>query len=119
METTLPYMGDAYFDEWITTLGALKRIDFEVDLPGHGVPFSDKGLITTLQAYLRDFMAQGEKLRAQGVAPEQAAKKIDLTAYAKSFPEIKGIGAPLLDVQHLYRWLDERAAPHRGEATPP
>ena len=109
METTVPYMGDAFFDDWIGTLAALKRIDFAVDLPGHGVPFSDKGLITTLQAYLRDFMAQGEKLRSQGVSPEQAAKKIDLTAYARGFPEIKGVGAPMLDVKHLYSYLEERA----------
>lgn len=108
METTLPYMGDAYFDEWITTLGALKRLNFAVDLPGHGVPFSDKALISALQAYLRDFIAQGQKLRAQGVSAEQAAKRIDLTAYAKSFPEIKGVGAPILDVKGLYSWLDAR-----------
>ncbi len=108
METTLPYMGDAFFDEWITTLGALKRIDFAVDLPGHGVPFSDKRLIGALQGYLRDFIAQGDKLRAQGVSAEQAAKRIDLTAYAKSFPEIKGTGASILDVERLYSWLDER-----------
>jgi glyoxylase-like metal-dependent hydrolase (beta-lactamase superfamily II) len=114
METTLPYMGDAYFDEWITTLGALERIDFAVDLPGHGVPFSDKGLIRALQAYLRDFIAQGEKLRAQGVTAEQAAQRIDLTAYAKSFPEIKAVGAPMLDVQRLYVWLGER---HQSNAS--
>ncbi len=108
METSVPYMGDAYFDEWITTLGALKRIDFAVDLPGHGVPFSDKGLISALQGYIRDFIAQGEKLRAQGVSAEQAAKRIALTAYAKSFPRIKGVGAPILDVKRLYSWLDER-----------
>ena len=118
METTLPYMGDAYFDEWITTLGALKRINFAVDLPGHGVPFSDKGLISSLQAYLRDFIAQGEKLRAQGVSPEQAAKRMDLTVYAKSFPEdIKGVGAPLLDVKHMYSWLDERGQGKTSKST--
>jgi len=118
METTLPYMGDAYFDEWITTLGALKRINFAVDLPGHGVPFSDKGRISSLQAYLRDFIAQGEKLRAQGVRPEQAAKRMDLTAYAKSFPEdIKGVGASLLDVKRMYSWLDERGQGKTSKST--
>lgn len=109
METSIPYMGDAFFDDWISTLGALKRLDFAVDLPGHGVPFADKSLITALQGYIRDFVAQGRKLRAQGLSAEQAAKRIDLTAYAERFPQIKGVGAPLLDVKHLYEWLAERS----------
>jgi len=32
------YMGDAFFDRMVTTLDALKKLDFDVDLPGHGVP---------------------------------------------------------------------------------
>jgi cyclase len=108
METSVPYMGDAYFDEWITTLGALKRLDFAVDLPGHGVPFSDKRLITALQSYIADFIAQGKKLRAEGVTAENAAPRINMTAYAKEFPRITGPGVPALAVKRLYAWLDER-----------
>jgi cyclase len=110
METSVPYMGDAYFGEWIKSLGALKRIDFAVDLPGHGVPFSDKGLITALQSYIADFIAQGKKLRAEGVPAEDAAKRIDLTAYAKSFPRIKGPGVPVVAAKRLYEWLGEHAS---------
>src|SRR5262249_6937844 len=43
MESVLAYMGDAQFDEWVSTLEALKKLDFDIDLPGHGVPFTDKG----------------------------------------------------------------------------
>src|SRR5215510_2762263 len=56
MESRLAYMGDAYFDEWVTTLEALKKLDFDVVLPGRGIPFRDKGLITAYQAYLNDFV---------------------------------------------------------------
>src|SRR5665213_1125067 len=42
MESTVAYMGDAQFDEWVTTLGKLKALDFDLDLPGHGAPFKDK-----------------------------------------------------------------------------
>src|SRR5690242_13663916 len=52
METGLAYMGDAYFDEWVATLDTLKKLDFDVVLPGHGVPFRDKGHITAFQSYL-------------------------------------------------------------------
>ena len=52
MESRLAYMGDAFFDEWVTTLGELKKLDFTLVLPGHGTPFQDKGLITAFQSYL-------------------------------------------------------------------
>src|SRR3989449_1798404 len=93
MESQIAYMGDAQFDEWINTLEALKKLDFVTDLPGHGAPFRDKGLITAFQGYLRDLMKQGADLRKQGVPAEIAAQRVDLTAYKSSFPQIQGPGA--------------------------
>jgi cyclase len=110
MESRLAYMGDAFFDEWVTTLGELKNLDFDVVLPGHGIPFADKGLITAYQAYLTDFASQAGRLKAQGVTPEDAARRIDLTAHAKAFPQIEGPGAELRGVRRAYAWIDERAA---------
>ena len=110
MESRLAYMGDAYFDEWVTTLEALKKLDFDIDLPGHGIPFRDKGLITAYQAYLTDFVNQARRLKGQGVSAEDAAKRIDLTAHAKAFPQIEGPGADLRGVRRAYVWMDERAA---------
>ena len=66
MESQIAYMGDAQFDEWVTTLEALKKLDFETDLPGHGAPFRGKELITAFQGYLTDLMKQGAALRAAG-----------------------------------------------------
>src|SRR3954469_59719 len=33
MESQLAYMGDAQFDEWVTTLEALKKLTWDLDLP--------------------------------------------------------------------------------------
>lgn len=63
-------------------------------------------------------MAQAEKLRAQGISPREAAARIDLTAYAKAFPEIKGVGAPMLDVERMYRWLGERSQSKSSSSSP-
>jgi glyoxylase-like metal-dependent hydrolase (beta-lactamase superfamily II) len=109
MESRLAYMGDAYFDEWVTTLEALKKLDADIVLPGHGIPFRDKGLITAYQAYLNDFIGQAGRLKAQNVSAEDAAKRIDLTAHAKAFPQIEGPGADLRGVRRAYAWIDERA----------
>ena len=108
MESRLAYMGDAFFDEWVTTLGELKKLDFDVVLPGHGIPFADKGLITAYQAYLTDFVGQAGRLKAQGVPAEDAARRIDLTAHVKAFPQIEGPGADLRGVRRAYAWMDER-----------
>lgn len=108
MESRLAYMGDAYFDEWVATLEALKKLNFATVLPGHGTPFGDKGLITAFQSYLTDLVKQGTALKNQGVSPEDAAKRMDLTSHAKEFPQIQGPGADLRGVKRLYAWLDER-----------
>ena len=108
MESQIAYMGDAQFDEWINTLDALKKLDFVTDLPGHGAPFKDKGLITAFQGYLRDLMKQGSDLRKQGVPAEIAAQRVDLTAYKSFFPQIQGPGADLRALRRLYEWMDER-----------
>jgi glyoxylase-like metal-dependent hydrolase (beta-lactamase superfamily II) len=109
MESQIAYMGDAQFAEWVTTLDALKRLDFDTDLPGHGMPFRGKELITAFQGYLRDLMKQGADLRQQGVTADAAAQRVDLTAYRSSFPQIQGRGAELRGVQRLYAWMEERS----------
>jgi cyclase len=110
MESRLAYMGDAFFDEWITTLEELKKLDFAVDLPGHGVPFTNKSLITAYQAYLADLVSQVTKLKNEGVSPEDAAKRVNLTAHAKDFAQITGPGADIRGVRRMYAWLDEKRA---------
>jgi cyclase len=110
MESRLAYMGDAFFSEWITTLEELKKLDFAVDLPGHGVPFTNKSLITAYQAYLGDLVNQVTKLKGDGVSPEDAAKRVDLTAHAKDFAQITGPGADIRGVRRMYAWLEEQRA---------
>jgi glyoxylase-like metal-dependent hydrolase (beta-lactamase superfamily II) len=109
METQPAYMGNAFFDEWIATLGALKEMDFAIALPGHGHPFTDKALITAFQDYLKDVTTQVAALRKQGLSPEEAAQKVDLTAHAKDFPQITGPGAEIRGIRRIYEWLDHKA----------
>jgi len=108
MESRPAYLGDAFFDEWITTLDELKKLDFTLVLPGHGKPFGDKSLITAFQSYLTDVMNQVASLHRQGVSPEVAAQRVDLTSHQKDFPEITGPGAELRGIRRLYEWMDER-----------
>lgn len=108
MESRLAYMGSAYFDEWIATLDKLKALDFDLVLPGHGIPFDGKALITAYQRYLEDLVTRGSALKRAGVSAEDAAKRIDLTDHARDWPQITGPGADLRGMRRLYAWLDER-----------
>jgi glyoxylase-like metal-dependent hydrolase (beta-lactamase superfamily II) len=109
MESGLAYMGDAQFDEWVTTLEALKKLEWETDLPGHGTPFHDKSLVTAFQSYLTDLTRQGTELKKQGVSAEDAAQRVDLTSHQKDFASIQRPGADIRGVRRLYEWIDERA----------
>ena len=108
MESRIAFMGSAFFDEWLTTLDALKRLDFAVDLPGHGAPFTDKKLVTAFQDYLRDVLKQVAALRAQGVSAEDAARRVDLRSHAKDCPDIESVGAEPRGIRRIYAWMDER-----------
>jgi cyclase len=109
MESRLAYMGDAMFDEWITTLEALKNLDFDTVLPGHGVPFHEKSLITAYQSYLKDLIVKVAELRKQGLSAEETAQKVDLTSHKSDFPQIQGPGADIRGVRRMYEWMDERS----------
>jgi cyclase len=109
LESGISYMGDGQFDEWIATLENLKKLDFDVVLPGHGTPFKNgKAHITALQGYLRDVVKQVSDLRQQGVAATEAAQRVDLSAYKAEFPSTARPGAELRSVRHIYEWLYDR-----------
>ena len=69
----LPYMGDGFVDEWPASLDRLKALEFDVMVPGHGTPFTERGQIDHLQAYLRDLNRQVNDLYAEGVSARSAA----------------------------------------------
>jgi glyoxylase-like metal-dependent hydrolase (beta-lactamase superfamily II) len=109
LQSAVPYMGDGFFDEWVATIDAVKKLDFNVVLPGHGAAITDRATVDAFQGYLRDLTAQAVGLRKTGLTAEQAAERVDLTAYKTHFPVIQGPGADVRAVRRIYAWMDERA----------
>ena len=107
MESQISYMGDSFPDEWIATLDRLKALDFETVMPGHGVVFKGKSKIDAFQKYLRDVINQVNASRRQGLSAEEAAKRVDVTAYAGEFPQIRGVGVDAAAARRIYQ-LAER-----------
>lgn len=103
----LPYMGDGNFRDWPGTLERIKELDFEVVLPGHGLPFSDRSRIDTLQRYMEDFGSQVTDLFAKGVPVEEAADTIDMRGHARNYPTIEGVGVAPPAVLQAYDLLSE------------
>jgi hypothetical protein len=46
----------------------VKKLDVDTVLPGRGVPFHEKSLITAYQSYLKDVMAQVATLASEVVS---------------------------------------------------
>ena len=93
----------------MASLDALKKLDFDTVLPGHGEAFTDKVKIDNFQAYLRDVWTEVGRLKQQGAPADEAAKRADLTRHKGNFPNIQGPGLPLIGVQRIYELLDAGA----------
>ncbi|HEY7285752.1 MAG TPA: MBL fold metallo-hydrolase [Vicinamibacterales bacterium] len=112
MESIISYAGDAYPEEWIETLGKLKAIDFDTVMPGHGVVFQGKGKIEAFQRYLRDMITQVAALRRQGLSADDAAAKVDMTAYRNDFASIRSVGIDPYAVRRIYQLTDRPEPKH-------
>jgi glyoxylase-like metal-dependent hydrolase (beta-lactamase superfamily II) len=111
--SSLSYTGDAFVEEWPATLEAVMALDFDTVLPGHGSVFKGKDHIRNLQAYWRDFYQQATALRKQGVPPEEAAKRMDLTKHAGAIPAAKNPGVDVRGVDRIYDLAANPNAPVR------
>jgi glyoxylase-like metal-dependent hydrolase (beta-lactamase superfamily II) len=106
MESVVSYAGDSYPDEWIATLDKLRALDFDTVMPGHGVVFKGKGKVEAFQRYLRDVLTQVSALRKQGLSADDAAQKVDVTAYRDEFASIRGTGIDPAAVRRIYQLAD-------------
>ncbi len=111
--SALSYTGDAFVEEWPATLEGVLSLDFDTVLPGHGSVFKGKDHIRNLQAYWRDFYQQATALRKQGVSPEEAAKRIDLTKHAGAIPAAKNPGVDPRGVDRIFDLAANPNAPVR------
>ena len=108
LTAALSNMSDSFPNEWADSLDALKKLDFDTVLPGHGEAFTDKAKIDYFQAYLRDVWTEVSRLKQQGVSAEDASKRADLTKHKAHLP-IQGPGVPLIGVQRIYALLDGKS----------
>jgi len=106
LQSDIPYMGDGYFPEWIASLDSLKKLDFDIVLPGHQEPFTQRERIDFLQDYLRDLWSQASVLHSAGVSAADAAQRIDLRRHTPHFPSVAKVGVNPYATRRIWEILD-------------
>ena len=76
-----PYMPDSYPYDWIETLGAVEKLDFDRIISGHGDVLQGKRQVTLWKEYLQDLMEQVEEQYAQGATVDRIKQDIDLSKH--------------------------------------
>jgi glyoxylase-like metal-dependent hydrolase (beta-lactamase superfamily II) len=82
----IPFMRDAYPSQWIGTLEAMEKLDWQQAIPGHGQVQPDKTQIRSLVGYMKDMVGAVRDAIGKGTTAEDLKKSFDLTKYAPGFP---------------------------------
>ena len=83
------WQGDAFPNDHPATLDALKKLDIELLMPGHGDHIAGRAnidaSIATMQDYLREEWKQVSDAKGQKLSPEDALKKMDLSKFRDTY----------------------------------
>lgn len=86
----VPFMSDSYPYDWIKTLEAVEKLDFEHFLGGHGGVFHGKEQIKVWKSFLTDLLAETTQAYSTGATMNETVAQVlpKLTAkYNTSFPD--------------------------------
>jgi glyoxylase-like metal-dependent hydrolase (beta-lactamase superfamily II) len=110
-KATVGWQGDAFPNEQPETLEALRPLDLELLLPGHGDHIQGNASIntalTTMQTYLREEWRQVSAAKQRGVSPEDALKGVDLSRFRDAYGN--GVAPSLAAVRRIYDVIDKKA----------
>jgi cyclase len=110
-KATVGWQGDAFPNEHPATLDALKKLDIELMLPGHGDHMQGKASIETaianMQNYLREEWRQVSDAKKTGATPDQALAKLDLSRFRDAYGN--GVVPSLAAVRRIYDVIDGKA----------
>jgi len=83
-----PFMGDSYPFDWIQTLDAAEKLDFDQALGGHGDVMHGKQTFELWKAYFRDLLDDTARIYGEGASLEEAQKQVStflISKYASKF----------------------------------
>ena len=78
-----PFMADSYPFDWIQTLDAAEKLDFNQALGGHGDVMQGKEKFELWKAYFHDLLDETAQVYGGGASLEDAQKQVSKTLIAK------------------------------------
>jgi glyoxylase-like metal-dependent hydrolase (beta-lactamase superfamily II) len=106
------WQGDSFPNQHPATIEAIAKLDIDLLLPAHGPHVQGRAaidqVVTAAQRYLRDEWRQVAELKKQGLSPEQALARVDMSA----FKAVYGPGAApsAVIVRRIYDIIDGKIA---------
>jgi cyclase len=85
-----PYMGDSYPYDWIKTLDAAEKLDFDYVVGGHGDVMRGKNQFELWKQYFTDLLSETASAFSQGATLDEARKRLAPALEAKytgKFPD--------------------------------
>lgn len=71
----MPFMNDAFIEDWVDTLSALERFDFTRIIPGHG-EVAPREQLAFFRGYIGDIMAAVKKAHAEGASVDEMKRTL-------------------------------------------
>jgi glyoxylase-like metal-dependent hydrolase (beta-lactamase superfamily II) len=105
----MPFMGDSYPPEWVATLDALDKLEFDHVIGGHG-PVKPKSHLRFFRDYLADLIESVRGARARGESLEQAKASVAAALKPKYDAGMDGRfdGSVGANVEKVYRDLEAK-----------
>lgn len=106
----MPYMGDSYPSEWVATLDALDKLDFDHIIGGHGT-VKPKSHLRVFRNYIADLIEEVRRAGGRGESLDQA--KASVAALLKP-KHAAGMGGEQFDesvggnIEKVYRDLEAK-----------
>jgi cyclase len=114
----LGVQNDSYPNEQVSQIEKVTELELEILLPAHGAHVLGREavsqVLTTAQAFLREEWAQVSALSRQGLTPEEALARLNLSAFESFYgrgadPFSGGLGGPnIFMVRRIYDILEGR-----------
>lgn len=103
----MPFMGDSYPTEWVATLDALDKLDFDHIIGGHGT-VKPKSHLKVFRNYLADLIDEVRKARTRGESLAQAQASVARALKPKYDGPMDGRfdGAIVGNVEKVFRDLE-------------
>ena len=100
----MPFMGDSYPPEWVATLDALDKLDFDHIIGGHGA-VKPKAHLRVFRNYLSELVDEVRRARGRGESLEQARVSVAAALKPKDDAPMDGRfdGSVGANVEKVYR----------------